>query len=82
MLQSSAAWARPARPLSHVVWLLAPDLSILMGSTRVTGDRLRGVSCSASENGITVAGTEPGQTPQQATAQLLLLSTEREMSPH
>lgn len=42
--------------------------------SQVTG--WRGVSCSASENGITVAGTEPGQTPQQATACALLLSTE------
>ena len=36
----------------------------------------RGVSCFGSEDGITVAGTEPGQTPQQATACALLLSTE------
>ena len=42
--------------------------------SQVTG--WRGVSCSGSEDGITVADTQPGQTPQQATACALLLSTE------
>ena len=42
--------------------------------SQVTG--WRRVSCSASEKGISVAGTKPGQTSQQATACALLLSTE------